>query len=768
MISLKSLAASRLAHAAAFLALLVPWSRAELPATGLFARTNLVAWCIVPFDAKKRGPEERAAMLERLGLRHLAYDWRAEHIPTFDAEVEALARHGIGLTAWWFSTTLDADARTILGVLERHKLRTQLWVMGAGGPVKDEAEQRARVRAEADRIRPIAEAAARIGCTVELYNHGGWFGEPENQLAIIEELKLSNVGIVYNLHHGHEHLDRFPQLLKKMLPHLHALNLNGMTRGAEKILPLGQGQMDLQLLRIIRDSGYRGPIGILNHTDEDAEARLKDNLDGLEWLVGQLDGQPAGPGPKPRSWRAPTQAQREPIGHGAQFVKRPACSCDGVQKKGIFAHPPYQGAKGRVVGQFDIHLNDARDPILTFFMGIQDRHGSDQGLVYRVMAGDRELWSEFWKEAKWQPVRVSLKEFAGKAVTLELAVDSLGEHYANWGEPKVVDGDKVLFDLADLADQAKRFVDLMDALPETDLPASLKQQRARLAQESRDVVPTPGQLAWQEMEFIAFAHFGMNTFTDREWGEGKEEPGPVQPHGVRRPAMGVGAQGGRHPHAHPDRQAPRRLLPLAEPVHRALREEQPLARRQGRRGPRGGRRLREAGLKFGVYLSPWDRHEPTYGDSPKYNEHFKNQLRELLTNYGEITEVWFDGACGEGPNGKRQVYDWPGYYALDPRAPAQGPDRHLRARHPLGGQRERRGPGKRVERAAGRSRPAPGPAGAWSGSPPSAMSRFALAGSTTPKKTTRSNRSATFSTSTINPWAATRSSCSTSRPTAAA
>jgi alpha-L-fucosidase len=73
---------------------------------------------------------------------------------------------------------------------------------------------------------------------------------------------------------------------------------------------------------------------------------------------------------------------------------------------------------------------------------------------------------------------------------------------------------------------------------------------------------------------------------------------------------------------------------------------------------------REFGVKFGFYLSPWDRHEPTYGDSPKYNEHFRNQLRELLTNYGEVAEVWFDGACGEGPNGKRQVYDWPSYYKV--------------------------------------------------------------------------------------------------------
>jgi alpha-L-fucosidase len=76
------------------------------------------------------------------------------------------------------------------------------------------------------------------------------------------------------------------------------------------------------------------------------------------------------------------------------------------------------------------------------------------------------------------------------------------------------------------------------------------------------------------------------------------------------------------------------------------------------------RACREAGLAFGVYVSPWDRHEPSYGDSPRYNELFRTQLRELLTNYGEIAEVWFDGANGEGPNGRRQVYDWPSYYRV--------------------------------------------------------------------------------------------------------
>jgi putative heme-binding domain-containing protein len=274
-------------------------------AASLFRRDNLIAWCIVPFDAKKRGPEERAEMLQRLGFKHFAYDYRAEHVPTFDAEVAALKRHNVSLDAWWFPSSLNNEAKQILDVCKRHGITPQLWITGGGAPTSSPEEQQKRIETETARIRPIAEAAAELGCKVGLYNHGGWFGEPENQLAIIEQLKLPNVGIIYNQHHGHDHLDRFAELLKKMQPHLLALNLNGMVRGGDKagrkILQLGQGDLDLELLKTIRDSGYRGPIGILGHTQDDAEARLQDNLDGLDWLVPQLDGHPAAARPKPRT-----------------------------------------------------------------------------------------------------------------------------------------------------------------------------------------------------------------------------------------------------------------------------------------------------------------------------------------------------------------------------------------------------------------------------------------------------------------------------------
>jgi len=279
----------------------------------LFDKPNLVAWCIVPFDGKQRGPEQRASMLKDLGIRRLAYDYRAEHIPTFDAEMDELKKHGVELTAWWFPGTLNAEAETILAVLKRHGLQTQLWVTG-GGSMKPDEGREVRIKSEAARIRRVAEAAARIGCSVGLYNHGGWFGEPENQIAVIEQLKLPNVGIVYNLHHGHPHVERFPELLRQMQPYLYAINLNGMNaedcRGGtvkNKILPLGAGDLDASLLKAIRDSGFKGPFGILNHTQHDAQARLQDNLDGLGWLNSLLTAGPTLPRPTYRTWQSASQ-----------------------------------------------------------------------------------------------------------------------------------------------------------------------------------------------------------------------------------------------------------------------------------------------------------------------------------------------------------------------------------------------------------------------------------------------------------------------------
>jgi quinoprotein glucose dehydrogenase len=239
-------------------------------------------------------------MVKRLGIPQIAYDWRPEHVPTFEQEILEYQKRGLGYFAFWSS---HEDA---FKLFEKYKLHPQVWQTAASPNAPTQEE---RVKLAAEKTLPLARRAAQLGSRYGLYNHGGWGGEPENLIAVCRDLRekhgMTNVGIVYNLHHGHDHVDRLPPALAAMKPYLLCVNLNGITRDGEKlgkkILPLGQGELDLGLLKIIRDSGYRGPIGILGHTQNDAEEQLKDNLDGLDWLRPQLDGRPAGPKPQPRT-----------------------------------------------------------------------------------------------------------------------------------------------------------------------------------------------------------------------------------------------------------------------------------------------------------------------------------------------------------------------------------------------------------------------------------------------------------------------------------
>jgi hypothetical protein len=135
-----------------------------------------------------------------------------------------------------------------------------------------------------------AQQAAAIGCTVGMYNHSGWFGEPENQLAIIEYLKMPNVGIVYNFNHPENHIDRFPEFFPRMVPHLLAINLSGLKKGSPvKVVPIGQGDAELEMMRLVKKSNYRGPVGIINeYTHPDAEVGLRMNLAGLKNSLKRL------------------------------------------------------------------------------------------------------------------------------------------------------------------------------------------------------------------------------------------------------------------------------------------------------------------------------------------------------------------------------------------------------------------------------------------------------------------------------------------------
>ncbi len=177
------------------------------------------------------------------------------------------------------------------------------------------------------------------------------------------------------------------------------------------------------------------------------------------------------------------------------------------------------------------------------------------------------------------------------------------------------------------------------------------------------IVPHRRQIAHQQTEFYAFVHFTVNTFTNQEWGSGKENPTVFNPTKLDAEQWVTAIK-----------EAGMRGLILTCKHHDGFCLWQtkytshsvassPYKNGKGDVVKETADACRRHGIKFGVYLSPWDMNSPHYGKGKEYDDYFVNQLEELLTNYGEVFSVWFDGACGEGANGKKQYYDWDRYYA---------------------------------------------------------------------------------------------------------
>jgi alpha-L-fucosidase len=176
------------------------------------------------------------------------------------------------------------------------------------------------------------------------------------------------------------------------------------------------------------------------------------------------------------------------------------------------------------------------------------------------------------------------------------------------------------------------------------------------------VIPTQSQYEWQKLELTAFIHFGINTFTGMEWGEGNEDPELFNPTAFDAEQWVTTLQN-----------AGFNMIILTAKHHDGFClwptkttsysvESSPWRNGNGDVVKEVRDACEKYNMKFGVYLSPWDRNAESYGNSPAYNDFFIQQLIELLTNYGDIHEVWFDGANGEGPNGKVQEYNWSRFY----------------------------------------------------------------------------------------------------------
>lgn len=265
----------------------------------LFAKDNLVAWCVVPFDSVERSPEEREQMLEDLGFSQFAYDWRLKHLDSFGEEIHSLKKHHIGLKSIWFwvdgdsGKVIDDVNERILSMIRDNGIRTDLWVCFNNRYFQGLSDE-ARLKKAVSAVSYIRDRARELGCGISLYNHGDWFGEPENQIRIIEAVGAKDVGIIYNFHHAHNQVEKFPALLEKMMPYLNTVNLNGMREGGPMILPLGTGDRELEMIKALKASGFNGSIGILGHVEEaDVEVILKQNLEGLKSLLEKMNEQEA-------------------------------------------------------------------------------------------------------------------------------------------------------------------------------------------------------------------------------------------------------------------------------------------------------------------------------------------------------------------------------------------------------------------------------------------------------------------------------------------
>ncbi len=186
---------------------------------------------------------------------------------------------------------------------------------------------------------------------------------------------------------------------------------------------------------------------------------------------------------------------------------------------------------------------------------------------------------------------------------------------------------------------------------------------AQIIRKAANVTPSERQYNWQRMEFIAFVHFGINTFANLEWGHKNMDINKFNPKDINvnqwvKVLKAAGMKEIILTAKHHDGFC---LWPTKFNNYNI--SDTPFENGKGDIVRDLSRACHKFGLKFGIYLSPWDMHSKTYG-TPAYNTYFENLLTELLTNYGKISEVWFDGANGEGPKGKKQIYDWHAYYKL--------------------------------------------------------------------------------------------------------
>lgn len=270
--------------------------------TSPFAKHNLHVWAYEEYDAVERTPDQRAQLLNDLGIHRAGYICRnAKRTAEFEAYLNAYRKHGIELVGVWTpvhtsNPLSEPQIKGFLEVVDRYQLQIQWWLTLEHKFEQD--PEPSRIPNAVTWLNPLVTEANKRGCRLVIYGHGPnkWFTQSENQLEILAQITETRpnaaIGIIYNFHQSHAQMGRLQQVLPRLKPHLAALNLNGMHSNGPKIAALGSGDREREMIRLIHRSGWQGPVGIIGHVrTEDSRKTLQRNLKGLHSVLLEIGDQ---------------------------------------------------------------------------------------------------------------------------------------------------------------------------------------------------------------------------------------------------------------------------------------------------------------------------------------------------------------------------------------------------------------------------------------------------------------------------------------------
>lgn len=254
-------------------------------------------WCIIGFDSLDRTPEQRIGLLKEMGFSKYGFNKGKGDLSKMNEEFRLAKENNIEITSifLWLNAKRDSIGKLspsnqeLLSRLKEVDQKPTIWLSFSSNFFKD-LNQEKSINLSIDMIKFIKSEADKLGCELALYNHHGWFGNPHNQVKILEELRQDSITMVYNFHHVHEYIDEFPAIVKKITPYLSYVNLNGVKKEGPQILTIGEGEHEYEMIKLLKTAGFNGPWGILGHIKtEDVQEVLKRNINGLKLLNSKYE-----------------------------------------------------------------------------------------------------------------------------------------------------------------------------------------------------------------------------------------------------------------------------------------------------------------------------------------------------------------------------------------------------------------------------------------------------------------------------------------------